>query len=311
MGIAPSWLCSRRVLASILLAGCAASGSQDVAGGLVDDASPGGRADSDGGAGARDAGGGAGSDGGAGGPGVFDSGPPAVIGGQDAGGDGGAPGGSCTTLAGCPYENAPNVAGVSCLADGGCAIACKGESYDVNGALADGCEVDASCPVANQATLCPVDDHAQASAAFVGSFSCTDSASAQALSGTIPSDARQHLPPVDGFVALTGAAPAFFRITGTGGLCDDDANFALAMVAPTKQMACYMLTLITDKQTQTCNTSSQGQCSISNGSGSYTDNSDIYVEVSKLDYVDGDGGVVACAAGETMDDGAFQVTGHL
>jgi hypothetical protein len=287
---------------------CAASGSEDVAGNLALDGAA-GVADGS----AEDAGA-EGDSGKSTGPVVVDSGPPAMVGGEVDAGDGGgtSPGAGCASLSDCPYESATNVAGVACLSDGGCAITCNGENYDVDGVLSNGCEVPQACPTANSTMLCPVDDHTQANAADAGSFSCDDSASGQTFVGNVPSDDRAHLPMVDGFVALTGSAPQFFHMYGSGGtFCEDDANFSLAMQSPTKQMSCYTLTLVTDKQTQTCNTDSSGTCSISNGSGSYTDGSDIYVSVSKLDYTEADGGTVSCAAAESMDDGAFQVTGHL
>ena len=298
-------------LAAFALAACAV-GSSDGAPGLGESG--------DGGAiGASD--GGRGDDGstltgpsgptGATGPGVLDAGPPAVVGGDDAGetdaatapDTGGAlPDGGCSTLAQCPYESATNVAAVACT-NGACVITCNGENYDVNGLLADGCEVPATCPVCNGTATCPVDDHSEATATYVGSFPCDDSSSAQDLTGTIPSDNRAHSPAVNGFITLTGSTPGFFNIYGSGGtFCEDDANFTLTMTAPTQEMPCYTLTLITDNQTQTCNTDDSGTCAITNGSGSYTDGSTIYVEVSKTS---------ACAAATTMDDGTFTITGHL
>jgi hypothetical protein len=249
---------------------------------------------------------------------VFDSGGPATLGGDDAGHDddagdaatepdasGPQPGGACTSLEQCPYGTATGVSAVACE-DGGCVIACSGENYDVNGTLADGCEIPQTCPQSNGSNICPTtgtDDHTQANASYVGSFSCTDGDSAQDLTGIVPSDARGHDPAVDGFVVATGSAPAFFSIYGSGGtFCQDDANFALAMTAPTSQMACYTMTLITNNQTQTCTTDGTGTCSISNGSGSYSDGTYLYVEVSKD---------ASCAAATTKDDGTFKITGHL
>ena len=223
-------------LAAFALAACAV-GSSDGAPGLGESG--------DGGAiGASD--GGRGDDGstltgpsgptGATGPGVLDAGPPAVVGGDDAGetdaatapDTGGAlPDGGCSTLAQCPYESATNVAAVACT-NGACVITCNGENYDVNGLLADGCEVPATCPVCNGTATCPVDDHSEATATYVGSFPCDDSSSAQDLTGTIPSDDRAHSPAVDGFITLTGSTPGFFNIYGSGGtFCEDDANFTL------------------------------------------------------------------------------------
>jgi hypothetical protein len=271
-------------LAACTLVHCARGTLDDPSG---DDATDGGAAAPD--SGAADAG-------------SPDSGPPATVGGEDAGGvDGAAPPSGCATLNECPYESATQVSAVGCE-DGGCSITCSGDNYDVNGVLSDGCEVPASCPVCNSTSICPV-GHTEASAVYVGSFPCDDSSSMQDLTGNVPSDARAHSPAVPGFVVATGSAPGFFNIYGSGGtFCEDDANFTLTMSAPTSQLACYVLTLVTDKQTQTCTTSASGTCAITNGSGSYSDGSTLYVEVSKSP---------SCAAGTTNDDGTFAITGHL
>jgi hypothetical protein len=291
-------LTTAALFVSVAILGCAASGSEGVGGdGLEDAAASSSEASTD--------------DGGGGdsatptGSGAFDSGAPATVGGgtdAGAGADGAQEGGACATLAQCPYENAPNVAGVACTS-GACVITCNGETYDVNGVLSDGCEVVGDCVKSQDASLCPVDDHTQALAASVGSFSCDDTSSAQALSGAVPSDFRTHLPAIDDFDAVTGAAPDYFTIDATGGLtCQDDANFTLT-VTGSKQPSCYVLNLLTDKNGgQACMTAGNGVCEITNSSGSYSDGSTIYVWVSKN---------TTCAAATTPDDGTFQLTGHL
>jgi hypothetical protein len=242
------------------------------------------------------------------GPTAVDSGPPATIGESDggpSGADSSTPSGGCGSLADCPYGTATNVEAVACV-DGGCVITCNGENYDVNGTPADGCEVAAICPSSAGTQLCPIDHHTSQNAASLGSFGCTDSSSAQNLTGTIPSDAREHVPAIDGFDSLTGSAPEYFTIQGTGGIgCEDDANFDLQMNAPTAQLTCYVLHLLTDKNNggQTCQTDSTGHCSISNSIGSYSDGSDIVVWITKAPPSQSCTGL--------PDDGTFAITGHL
>ena len=241
---------------------------------------------------------------GATGPTVVDSGPPAMIGndGGPSGADSSTPSGGCMSLADCPYGTATNVEAVACV-DGGCVITCNGENYDVNGTLADGCEVAAICPSSQGAQICPIDDHTSQKAASIGSFSCVDSASQQNITGTIPSDAREHVPAIDGFDPVTGSAPNYFTIHGTGGVCVDDANLSLQMAAPTAQLPCYVLHLLTDKNNgQTCQTDSTGHCDITNTSASYSDNSDLSVWITKAP---------SCTAAGFPDDGKFAITGHL
>jgi hypothetical protein len=297
-------------VAACTLLYCAAGGSDEAGGEFTDGGVVVGEGGPKGdGATGSGSGGSSGGSSSGGSPGVFDGGGPANVGGgQDAGGDGAggedsgtALGAGCSTLTECPYENAPGVSAVACE-DAGCSITCNGENYDVNGTLSDGCEVAGTIPASNGGPLPPLDDHSQNNAAYVGAFPCDDGSSGQNLTGTVPSDARTHSPAVDGLVTTTGAAPQFFRIYGEGGtFCEDDANLTITMNAPTSQMNCYVMTLITDKQTQTCTTSG-GTCSISNGSGSYTDGSNLYVSVTKD---------ASCLAGTTNDDAAFTITGHL
>ncbi len=268
------------LLALASLAACAASGSGDDA---IDDAS----ADSGASAPAGDAA-----------PSVYDAGAPANPYG-DAGG-GGAPdpdggtdaaaggGGPCQTAADCPGAGKPNDT-VTCLSHA-CALSCVGEHYDVNGDPADGCEV-ADSPIAN---------HRAADAIDVGTFSCVDGSSAQNLDGMIPSDARVHDgPSIAGFDSITGSAPDFYVIHASGGICDDDVNLALA-VSGSRAPGCYRLTVNTDKNGgQICQTDATGHCSITNGTGSYSDGSDIQVVVQKT-----------CGA-STTETAVFAVTGHL
>jgi hypothetical protein len=299
--------CSAVIVFASLALGCAAHGSLD-------------------GAGAPDGGDlGTGDDAAATGPTQLDSGPPATVGddqpdtgttttthdggGGDAGTDGPSGPTSCSSVGDCPFGSAHGVAGVACT-NHTCVITCATESYDVNGDPHDGCEVDDVCASSQGNQVCasgadPQDDHTQPLAANAGSYPCTDSSSAQNMQGVVPSDARgPHQPPTDGFDPTTGAAPDYFSILGTGGaLCQDDANLELQMNAPAKQQGCYELHLLTDKNGgQMCTTDLTGHCSITNGSGSYSDNSTLWVWVQKT---------ASCTAAQFPDDAPYTITGHL
>jgi hypothetical protein len=248
-------------------------------------------------------------------PSDFDSGGPATIGGDthDSGStpsvdsgtppvDSGTVGGPCKTASDCPGAGKPN-SSVACTS-GKCTFECNGENYDVNGDPTDGCEVPDICPSVGGTAKCPVDNHTSALATAVGSFSCTDPDSAQNLDGLVPSDARDHAPAIDGFDATCGAAPDYFSIVGSGGVCQNDANLTLQMGTTAAQKGCYELHLLTDKNNggQSCTTDLTGNCSITNGSGSYSDGSTLVVWVKKSD---------SCTAALFKDDAPFHISGHL
>jgi hypothetical protein len=246
------------------------------------------------------------------GPTFEDSGAAVVGGGEDSGspdsGDagGGATSAQCTTLAQCPYASATNVSGVACSDAGLCEITCNGDNYDVNGILSDGCEFANPCPInapngGTPTPICPV-EHQQSSATYLGSFSCDDGSSAQNVTAAVPSDDRAHSPAVIAFDGTAGAAPVQLQIYGSGGLtCEDDLNLYLQMKTGTR-LACYSLVAVTSDGTYTCaQTDPTGLCQILNGSGSYGDDTTIYVTIAKID---------SCPATET-DTGAFTLTGHL
>jgi hypothetical protein len=270
------------------IAACSASGSQDGAGDV--DAAP-AVGDDDSGPGA---------------PQQYDSSPPATVGDDqpdsggtpstDAGDDGGTnPGGptSCSSLNDCSsLSSKPGVAGVACT-NKACVITCDATDYDVDGDPTNGCEVPD-----------PTDDHAQDHAVDLGSAGCNDGSSAQNVLGIMASDHAAHNPQPTGFDATVGATPDYFKIKGTGGLCTDDANFELQMNPPTKQKGCYELHLLTDKNNggQTCTTDLTGHCSITNGTASYSDGSELYIWVVKT---------ATCTADKFPDDAPYNITGHL
>jgi hypothetical protein len=238
---------------------------------------------------------------------------------SDGGSDGGSsPGtggdGGCTGSADCSaLSGKPGVSGVAC-SNGACVITCDANHYDVNGDPSDGCEVADACAVQTGSTTInpacgpsssdPIDDHTQANAAFVGSFPCDDGSSQQHIAAIIPSDDRPHNPMADNFDVVTGSAPDYFKISATGGtFCQDDANLDIQMSAPVAHKGCYQLHLLTDKNGgQSCTTDSNGHCSITNGSGSYSDGSTIYVWVLKSP---------SCTAAQFPDDAPYVITGHL
>jgi hypothetical protein len=230
-----------------------------------------------------------------------------VVGTEDAGtlpdsGGSTLPTGTCDTLSDCPYQSATNVSGVACT-NHVCVITCNGDTYDVNGVLSDGCEVANPCPTDNGGSaICPV-GHEQSAADNLGTYDCNDSDSAQNVLAAVPSDDRAHSPAVIAFDGTAGAAPIVLHIYASGGLtCEDDLNLNLQMKSPSMRLNCYSLAAATSNGTYTCaQTDATGLCQISESSGSYSDDSDIYITIAKLD---------SCPATET-DDGAFDLTGHL
>jgi hypothetical protein len=269
------------------IAACSASGSQEGAG--QQDAAPAGDDDS-------------GSA-----PSQYDSSPPATVGDDqpDTGapaGDGGNDGGgtpdaggptSCTSLSDCSaLSGKPGVSGVACT-NKTCVITCDANDYDVDGDPSNGCEVPD-----------PTNDHTVGTAVDLGSAGCNDGSSAQNILGIMASDHATHNPQAANFDTTTGAAPDYFQIKGTGGLCTDDANFELQMESPVQHKDCYELHLLTDKNNggQTCTTDLTGHCSITNGASSYSDGSELQIWVVKA---------ATCTADKFPDDAPFNITGHL
>lgn len=179
---------------------------------------------------------------------------------------------------------------VTCDSSQTCTFACQGEAFDVDGDVANGCEVDSGSKGI----------HTQATAASVGSLTCNDGSSNPNISGELPSDGRVHEQPgIVGFDSGTGSAPDWFSIAASGGtFCQDDISLSLTMTK-TQLPTCYKLTVTTDKQTLTAVTAANGTANVSAGSGAYSDGSTIYVLVEKV-----------CSAGQP-DDATFTVTGHL
>lgn len=147
---------------------------------------------------------------------------------------------------------------------------CRGERYDINGLTTDGCEISDS----------PLDNHSQANAYDLGSYSCVDALSAFTVSGSVPHDLRvHHMPAVNGFVAATAAAPDYYRVFGQGGPCVN--NVAATLQFPSGG-ACHRLTVTTSATTLTCTTNAGGMCSVSAGASSYADGTYLYFRVERI-----------------------------
>ena len=192
----------------------------------------------------------------------------------------------CNSLFGCPGAGQP-FANVAC-AGGQCSFSCQGEHYDVNGSTADGCESPDS----------PQGNHTQNTATFLGSFDCND-ASTISVNGRVVSDARVHeLPPILGFDPGSGSAPDWLNVLATGGLCVNDISLTLQLTSPAFP-TCYRMTVTTDQLTASCSTSAAGSCSIVQGSGSYSDDTNIYITMEKI-----------CGTG-LAESADYNVSGHF
>lgn len=196
--------------------------------------------------------------------------------------------GSCSNP--CPgYGLATDV--VTCQSGSTCTFACAGANYDSNDSTADGCEA-----------ADPVDDHSQSTATELGNSDCYDGdgipPNGAGPRGAMASDRRTHSPAINGFASGTGSAPDWFHTFNTGGTCYDDFSVTLT-VSGTANPTCYRLTVKTTKGTWQQNTASNGATTISAGSGSYSDNSDIYFVVDKV-----------CTT-QQIESVTYAITGHL
>lgn len=174
--------------------------------------------------------------------------------------------GNCSTV--CAGLGQPND-NVTCQASS-CTFSCQGENYDVDNSAANGCEQ----------TDVPTGNHTLPAATGLGSHDCNDTTIS--YSGVILSDARAHASPaVVGFDSTSGSAPDYARITATGGpFCSNDVSFTLSTSGGTASL-CYRLTIMTNVGNFTCTTTGNSSCPISQGSGSYADNSTVVFKVEK------------------------------
>jgi|GEM_PF-1793968 len=177
---------------------------------------------------------------------------------------------------------------VECVNGNACSLDCVGENYDVNGGAADGCEINDL----------PTGNHSRGTALYVGELGCGDGDSTRTFMGQLPNDGRVHQPPVPGLDVVSGTAPDWFRIAATGGVCQNDVNMALA-VAGSSTPDCFGLTIKTDDGDYHCDTDLTGACGISNGSGSYPSDTNLYLVVEKR-----------CSSGG-RENPTYSINGHL
>ncbi len=152
-----------------------------------------------------------------------------------------------------------------------CGMSCRGENYDVDNNPANGCEAPDS----------PTGNHTQITATNQGSKTCNDSDTFSFI-GRMVNDSRTHTnPAVTGFDVTTGSAPDWNRISATGGtFCTDDVSATLTVTGSTTP-TCYKLYVVTDVGTYTCQTNGSGLCTITQGSGSYHDNTTIFLRIER------------------------------
>jgi hypothetical protein len=179
---------------------------------------------------------------------------------------------------------------VTCSA--GCTFSCQGENYDVDGIATDGCEI-ADTTVGN---------HSQGSAVYIGSFPCSDPASAQNIQGKLPSDTRVHEnAAIVSFDAASGSAPDYIHLYASGGAnCQNDVNLDL-QITGSSHPNCYSMKLanLNANANNSCGTDTGGHCSITNSYGSYADGTDIFITIAKT-----------CSSAQP-DNASYTVTGHL
>jgi len=125
----------------------------------------------------------------------------------------------------------------------------------------------------------PTGNHTQDTAYDLGSHRCFDDEGGS-FSGSILSDARAHEnPAVTGFAPGVGAAPTWWRAYASGGTCTNDTEINLTMSGGTS--GCYRLTYITNNG-QWSATVMNGSARIALGSGSYSDDTNVYFVVEKV-----------------------------
>jgi hypothetical protein len=173
----------------------------------------------------------------------------------------------------------------------GCTFSCQGENYDVNNNPADGCEVADS----------PQGNHVQGSAVNAGDQSDCDSGGIDfTVTGTMLSDQRVHEnPAVTGFDTNSGSAPDWELKKGVGHtFCANDIVVTFT-VNGSANASCYTLTVITDKNTYSCSPSGTS-CSINhNNGGQFSDDTNVYFEVTKT-----------CSFA-TIENVSYSIAGHF
>jgi hypothetical protein len=153
-----------------------------------------------------------------------------------------------------------------------CGMTCRGDNYDIDTSPNNGCEVLDAVPPG----------HSQPTASSRGSKSCSDGASTDRFSSGVPSDRRVHTnPPVDSFSGTVGAAPDWWVVRADGGtFCVNDYEVTLS-TSGGGAAACYTLTFLTNKTTDSVTVNGSGWGTISGGRSSYSGGSDIYFKIEK------------------------------
>jgi hypothetical protein len=155
--------------------------------------------------------------------------------------------------------------------DATCGISCRGDHYDIDGSAANGCE----------AADLQAGNHDQTTPSPFPNTSCDDSSSQNSFSGHLLSDTRVHTnPTVSAFNPAAGAAPHWYQVHSSGGLCTDDYSVTLTTTGG-PAVPCYAATIITDKITDKVTVTGAGSNTISGSGGSYSDGSTIYFKVEK------------------------------
>lgn len=161
----------------------------------------------------------------------------------------------------CPGDRNSTTSNVACyLAE--CTITCRGQNYDLNGDISDGCEREDTQT-----------NHTQETALDLGALDCLDSIRWR-FSGTIFSDTRPHVnhPNWD-------SAPLWYKVRATHNpVCVNDPGVVLTMDEPGS--ACYLLEVITDKK-RVFAPIVDGQAVVDMPPASFSDGSTIYFLVSK------------------------------
>jgi len=188
---------------------------------------------------------------------------------------------------GCTHHDCPTGEG-----GGPAALVCQGETYDVNGNHADGCEI-------HDATT---DNHVANKAAKQGTYSACDMNGTAGfnITGQLPSDTRCHDPSIDGFDARTGSAPDFISIIGAGHtFCENDLVASLQIIGSNKP-TCYHFAVNTGRNMYQCDVDATGTCGFNFDSGSqFYDGATITFEVSKT-----------CGT-DVVEAPTYRIVGHL
>ncbi|UJA19147.1 hypothetical protein HJD18_02285 [Thermoleophilia bacterium SCSIO 60948] len=170
------------------------------------------------------------------------------------------------------------------------AMSCRGENYDLNASVADGCEF--AQPDPGHTT--------QAGAASLGRFtSCKDGESQFSFSGTHARDYRQHTG-VEGFDTQYKGAPLIWKVQAGSGLCTNDVY--LKFEGNSADRACLSIT-VKGSDGRTIGSkllSNNGTVELDLGSGSYRDNETISFIVE-----------ASCWGSSTTNKTDFSVSGHL